>query len=80
MWLQKWSLDFKPEEDLPVAPAWALLPGLPYHLHNWHYIKELLSSVGTPLALDAATLGRTRPSMAKIRVEVDLLKPLPKTV
>lgn len=80
MWLQKWSPDFKPEEDLPVAPAWVLLPGLPFYMHDWHYIKQLLSSVGTPLALDAATMGRTRPSMAKIRVKVDLLKPLPQSI
>ncbi|KAH0646388.1 hypothetical protein KY284_034272 [Solanum tuberosum] len=34
----------------------------------------------TPLALDAATLGRTMPHMAKIRVEMDLLKPLPESL
>lgn len=39
-----------------------------------------MSSVGTPLVLDTATTGRTRPSMAKIRVKVDLLKPLPESV
>ncbi|XP_009788948.1 uncharacterized protein [Nicotiana sylvestris] len=80
MWLQKWSPDFKPEEDLPIVPAWVLLPRLPFHMHDWHYVKQLLSSVRTPLALDAATIGRTRPSMAKIRVEVDLLKTLPQSV
>lgn len=40
MWLQKWSTDFKPEKDLPIAPAWILLPGLPFHLHTWHYIND----------------------------------------
>ncbi|OIT39210.1 hypothetical protein A4A49_61029, partial [Nicotiana attenuata] len=45
MWLQKWSSDFKPEEYLPVAPAWVLLPGLPFHMHDLHYVKQLLSSV-----------------------------------
>ncbi|XP_009801081.1 uncharacterized protein [Nicotiana sylvestris] len=80
MWLQKWSPDFKPEEDLPIAPAWVLIPGLPFHMHDWYYIKQLLSSVGRPLALDVATFGRTRPSMANMRVEVNLLKPLPDSV
>lgn len=69
--------DFKPEEDLKQQ---VLLPGLSFHMHDWHYIKQLLSSVGTPLALEAATIGRTRPIIAKIRVEVDLLKPLPETI
>ncbi|KAM3398332.1 hypothetical protein P3S68_001847 [Capsicum galapagoense] len=75
MWLQKWSPDFKPKEDIPVAPVWILLPGLPFNMHNWHYVKQILSSVGTPLALDVATASKTRPSMAKVRVEIDLLKP-----
>ncbi|XP_059295378.1 uncharacterized protein LOC132048698 [Lycium ferocissimum] len=80
MWLQKWSPDFKPEEDIPIAPVWVLLPKLPYHLHYWHYIKQIVQSIGTPLELDSATKGRTRPSMAKIRVEIDLLKPLPDAI
>lgn len=49
-------------------------------MHDWHYIKQLLISVGTSLALDVATIRRTRSSIAKIRVEVDLLKPLPHSV
>ncbi|KAK4716268.1 hypothetical protein R3W88_014606 [Solanum pinnatisectum] len=32
-------------------------------------------SIGTPLEMDLATIGRTRPSMAKVRVEIDLIKP-----
>ncbi|OIT26491.1 hypothetical protein A4A49_24679 [Nicotiana attenuata] len=75
MWLQKWSPDFKPEEDSPIAPVWVLLRGLPFNMHSWHYVKQILSSVGTPLTLDVATSGKTRPSMAKARVEIDLLKP-----
>lgn len=34
MWLQKWSPDFKPDEELPMAPVWILLPGLPFHMHT----------------------------------------------
>ncbi|KAK4723877.1 hypothetical protein R3W88_026656 [Solanum pinnatisectum] len=83
LWLQKWTPDFNPEEDIPVAPVWVLLPGLTFHMHTWHSIKQIVSLVGTPLGMDGATTatnGRTRPSMAKIRVEVDLLKPQPNTV
>ncbi|XP_060217201.1 uncharacterized protein LOC132644615 [Lycium barbarum] len=79
IWLQKWTPDFKPEEDLPVIPVWILLPGLPFHLHNWHYVKQIAKEVGTPLEIDVATISMTRPSMAKVRVEVDLLKPLVKS-
>lgn len=76
MWLQKWSPNFKPEEDLPIAPIWVMLPQLPFHMHTWHYAKQIASAIGTPLGMDIATRGRTRPSMAKVKVEVDLFKPL----
>lgn len=33
MWLQRWTPDFKPEEDLPITPIWVLLPGFTFHLH-----------------------------------------------
>ena len=26
MWLQKWTPDFKPNEDLPIAPVWSYFP------------------------------------------------------
>ncbi|XP_060190757.1 uncharacterized protein LOC132620049 [Lycium barbarum] len=80
MWLQKWSPDIKPEEDLPIALAWVLLLGLPFHLHNWHYISQIVKLIGTPMCLDASTTSRTRPSMAKVRVEVNLLKTLPESI
>lgn len=60
MWLQKWSPDFKPEEDLPVAPDW---------VHDWHYVKQLLSSVETPLVLDVVTMGRTRQVWRKLELK-----------
>ena len=70
MWLQKWAQDFKSEEDIPVAPMWVLLPGLPFHMHTWNYIKQMVSLVGTPLSMDEATNCRTRRSKDKVRVEV----------
>ncbi|OIT22687.1 hypothetical protein A4A49_29099 [Nicotiana attenuata] len=71
---------FKAEEDLLIAPVWVLLPGLPFHMHTWNYVKQVVSAIGTPLEMDLATKGRTRPSMAKVRVEIDLLKDQPNSV
>ncbi|XP_059289097.1 uncharacterized protein LOC132042593 [Lycium ferocissimum] len=76
IWLQKWTPSFKPEEDIPIVPVWVLLPGLPFHMHNWDYAKQIASVLGTPIELDAATKTMNRPSMAKIRVEIDLMKPI----
>ncbi|KAH0672662.1 hypothetical protein KY284_023749 [Solanum tuberosum] len=52
MWLQKWTPNFKPEEDIPIVPMWALLPGLFFHMHSWHYVKQIVNTIGTPLAKD----------------------------
>lgn len=73
MWLEKWTPDFKPDIDSPIVPVWVLLPILPFHLHTWNYVKQIVGPVGT-LSLDSATDYKTRPSMAKVRVEVDLTK------
>ncbi|XP_060170920.1 uncharacterized protein LOC132601883 [Lycium barbarum] len=75
MWLEKWTPDFKPDEDSPIVPVWVLLPELPFHCHSWHYLKQIVGSIGVPLTMDLATENITRPRMAKIRVEVDLTKP-----
>ncbi|XP_070031844.1 uncharacterized protein [Nicotiana tomentosiformis] len=76
MWLQKWTPDFRPDEDISIVLVWILLPGLPFNMHTWQYVKQICSEVGTPLSLDVAINGKTRPRMAKVRVEIDLLKPL----
>ncbi|XP_070050094.1 uncharacterized protein [Nicotiana tomentosiformis] len=75
MWLTKWTPNWKPKEDAPYAPVWVLLPKLPMNCHKWDYIKQILAPVGILLAIDTTTRGRTRPSMAKVRVKIDLLKP-----
>ncbi|KAM3360383.1 hypothetical protein P3S68_020095 [Capsicum galapagoense] len=72
MWLEKWTQDFKPEKDSPIVPIWVLLPELPFHCHTWNYIKQIVAPVGTPLFMDVATENKSRPNMAKVRVEVDL--------
>ncbi|KAH0738469.1 hypothetical protein KY290_037174 [Solanum tuberosum] len=63
MWMQKWTPDFKPEKDIPIVPVWVLLPELPFHMHNWQYVKQFLIPIGTPLSLDSATESKTRPNM-----------------
>ncbi|MCD9559758.1 hypothetical protein HAX54_018003, partial [Datura stramonium] len=43
-------------------------------------IVSLASAVGTPLHLDMATINRTWPSCAKVKVLVDILAQLPNHV
>ncbi|KAK4706512.1 hypothetical protein R3W88_033929 [Solanum pinnatisectum] len=48
------------------------------------FVKEsifsLASVVGKPLQLDMATINKTRPSCARVKVQVDLLANLPRVV
>ncbi|KAH0743958.1 hypothetical protein KY290_031951 [Solanum tuberosum] len=72
----KWSTTFKPNSDHSLAPVWVNLPDLKWHLFEWDAICRILEQIGTPLLLDKATLTKTRPTIVKIRVEIDLTKPL----
>ncbi|XP_019264877.1 PREDICTED: uncharacterized protein LOC109242482 [Nicotiana attenuata] len=76
----KWSPDFDPNEETSLAPIWVLLPELPFHMFKWEYLKQVLEQIGTPMKEDITTIARTRPHMAKVRVEVDLMKALPDSV
>ncbi|XP_060190442.1 uncharacterized protein LOC132619608 [Lycium barbarum] len=75
MWLAKWSPDWRPEIDSPIVPVWVLLPELPFHCHASFYIRQILNPIGIPIGMDNVAGGRTRPGMAKVRVEIDLTKP-----
>ncbi|KAH0768842.1 hypothetical protein KY290_012823 [Solanum tuberosum] len=80
MRIQAWTPNFKPEEETPIVPIWVLLPGLPWHCFKKEFITPLLESVGKVLYLDTASINRTRASMAKVKVQVDLTKTRPRHV
>lgn len=70
----RWNLDFRPDVESLIAPVWISLPNLPLFLFD----KQCLLSVGRlishPLTLDAPTTNLSSPSVARICVEVDLLR------
>ncbi|KAG5625371.1 hypothetical protein H5410_010589 [Solanum commersonii] len=65
MKIQKWSTKFKPEAD-SLAP----------HYYEWAALCRIVSPIGNPIIMDKATLTKTRPTMAKLKVEIDMMKPL----
>ena len=68
---------FKVDEETSQAMAWISFP----NLLPTFFVKESLftmaSAVGKPLQLDLATINKTRPSCARVKVQVDLLAELP---
>lgn len=75
----KWDLLFDPQKDTSITVAWILLPALPPNLFGKEIIFSL-AAVGKPLKVDMATNNKTRPSFARVKVEVDLLSNLLKRV
>ncbi|KAH0717566.1 hypothetical protein KY290_014156 [Solanum tuberosum] len=76
----KWDPWFNPEEETTIAIAWISFPGLPTNLFDKESLFSLATAVGKPLVIDKATNNQTRPSCARVKVEVDLLKELPKRI
>ncbi|KAG5606156.1 hypothetical protein H5410_027648 [Solanum commersonii] len=75
-----WTPNFKSEEETPIVPIWILLPGLPWHCFKKEFITPLLSPISKVLYLDTTSIKRTRASMAKVKVQVDLIKARPRHV
>ncbi|KAG5599177.1 hypothetical protein H5410_030547 [Solanum commersonii] len=80
MKLQVWTPTFKPAEERPIVPIWITLPELPWHCHYMDILTPLLSPIGKALYLDSATVKKTRGSVAKVRVQIDLTKERPQHV
>jgi hypothetical protein len=78
LYLNKWSPDFDPTQDVPSAvPVWVRLPHLP--LHCWN--KKSLQIIGNALGkyIDQAAR-KDQYSCARICVEVDLEEGLPEAI
>ncbi|KAG5606117.1 hypothetical protein H5410_027609 [Solanum commersonii] len=80
MKLQVWTPTFKPAEETPIVPIWITLPELPWHCHYMDILTPLLYPIGKALYLDSATMQKTRGSVAKVRVQIDLTKERPQHV
>ncbi|KAK4380766.1 hypothetical protein RND71_002628 [Anisodus tanguticus] len=76
----KWDVTFNPEEETRFAYGWISFPGLPPHFHGEASLFSMAASVGKPISIDSATRNKTRPSSARVKVEVDLLNSHPKSV
>uniref|UniRef100_M1DND0 Ta11-like non-LTR retroelement protein n=1 Tax=Solanum tuberosum TaxID=4113 RepID=M1DND0_SOLTU len=80
MRIQAWNPNFRPEEETPIVPIWVLLQGLPWHCFKEEFITPLLELVGKVLYLDTTSIKRTRATMAKVKVQVDLTKDRPRHI
>ncbi|CAI9099231.1 OLC1v1036016C1 [Oldenlandia corymbosa var. corymbosa] len=80
MRILKWQQGLKFEEDPPIVPIWVLFHELPLEWTHPKVLFSIASAVGKPLQLDTPTLNLTRPSVARLCVEVDLTKESTKSI
>ncbi|XP_027177262.1 uncharacterized protein LOC113776327 [Coffea eugenioides] len=80
MSILKWSMDFRADHEVAIAPIWVSFPGLPIPFFQRRQLMQLASILGRPLKMDAATSDLRHPSVARVLVEVDVALPLVKRV
>ena len=81
MFVAPWSPDFAPEEaPLTSVVVPVELRNVPYLLFNNQSLSRLATAVGRPVSVAPETQRKEKFQVAKLYVEVDLLKPLPDTI
>ncbi|KAG5607168.1 hypothetical protein H5410_028660 [Solanum commersonii] len=79
--MKPWVPEFNfKEEILTTIPIWIKLPNLPLNCWNPTVLSKIGSRLGKPLYADECTTQASRISFARILVEVDVTRPLPKTI
>ncbi|KAH0689957.1 hypothetical protein KY289_017315 [Solanum tuberosum] len=76
----KWDPMFDLEEETTMAVVWISFPSLPPNFFCEEAIFSLAAAVRKPMQVDVATKNKTRPSCARVKVEVDLLGEFPKRI
>jgi len=76
----KWDPLFNPEAKTTTSIAWISFPLCLQIFFGTDVVFSLAAAVGKPLQVDMATKNQTRPSCARVKVEVDLLKEFPKRI
>ncbi|KAH0692908.1 hypothetical protein KY290_021060 [Solanum tuberosum] len=67
-------------EETTQALAWISFPDLKPTYFVKESIFSLATTVGKPLQLDMATINKTRPSCARVKVQVDLMSEFPRFI
>lgn len=80
MRMLKWDPMFDPMKETSTPIAWISFPSLPPNFFVKEAIFSLAAAVGKPLQVDLAIKNQMRPSCARVKVEVDLLREFPKRI
>ncbi|XP_021756872.1 uncharacterized protein LOC110721944 [Chenopodium quinoa] len=76
-WTDKF--DFS-SEILRTIPLWVKIPNLPLNCWGAETLSKIRSTLGVPICADECTSRHLRVSFAKLLIEIDITKPLAKSV
>lgn len=77
----KWTPDeLKEKPEIQSIPMWVYLKNVPMHLFSWQGLSFITSAVGHPVKLHPETASCSNFKLAKIFVNADLSKELPRTI
>ncbi|XP_070002865.1 uncharacterized protein LOC142165884 [Nicotiana tabacum] len=79
--LKSWSADFNLyNEVLKTIPLWASFPNLPLNCWGRLTLSRIASSLGCPIYVDECTANTAIISYARVLIEMDISKELPKCI
>ncbi|EOY16992.1 Uncharacterized protein TCM_036083 [Theobroma cacao] len=71
----KWTPEFETKKEPSTVPVWISFPNLKAHLFEKSALLLIAKAIGNPLCIDETTANGTRPSVARVCIEYDCLKP-----
>ena len=81
MIVSKWTPRSEEEKQEEVSiPMWVHVEKVPLHMYSWEGISFVTSTVGFPVKLHPETVACTNLEVAKVFVNVDVSKVLPKHI
>ncbi|XP_019261413.1 PREDICTED: uncharacterized protein LOC109239320 [Nicotiana attenuata] len=79
--MKPWAADFNFKNVvLKTMPLWVKFPNLPLQCWNKRSLSKISSGLSTPLYADDCTTNTTRKSYARVLIEIDITKELPKCI
>ncbi|KZV31111.1 hypothetical protein F511_14992 [Dorcoceras hygrometricum] len=76
----KWTPFFDYAKESSIVPVWVRFPDLPIPMFERNRLFSIANIIGKPLKMDELTSKSERLTMARVCIEVDLLKSLPDKV
>lgn len=76
----KWTPNFRIDAETSIAPIWVNFHQLHVHFFRKQSLFSIAGTLGSSMKTDAATASLNRPNVARVCVEMDILKKFPRRI